>query len=65
MLSVHTFRHTFAARCIETGILLNMVQKYLGHATLQMMMDIYVHISEEFKQKEMEKLNISVPEEKT
>ena len=58
--SAHTFRHTFATRCIEAGILPKTVQGYLGHATLQMTMDLYVHITEEFKQKELEKLN-SVP----
>ena len=57
MFSAHTFRHTFATRCIETGILPKTVQKYLGHATLQMTMDLYVHVTEEFKQKELEKLN--------
>ena len=58
--SAHTFRHTFATRCIEAGILPKTVQGYLGHATLQMTMDLYVHVTEEFKQKELEKLN-SVP----
>lgn len=53
MFSAHTFRHTFATRCIETGILPKTVQKYLGHATLQMTMDLYVHVTEEFKQKEL------------
>lgn len=57
VFSAHTFRHTFATRCIEAGILPKTVQKYLGHATLQMTMDLYVHVTEEFKQKELEKLN--------
>ena len=29
MFSAHTFRHTFATRCIEVGILPKTVQKYL------------------------------------
>lgn len=58
--SAHTFRHTFATRCIEAGILPKTVQRYLGHATLQMTMDLYVHVTDEFKQKELEKLN-SIP----
>lgn len=56
VFSAHTFRHTFATRCIEAGILPKTVQKYLGHATLQMTMDLYVHITEEFKKEELEKL---------
>lgn len=48
--------HTFATRCIEAGILPKTVQKYLGHANLQMTMDLYVHITEEFKREELKKL---------
>lgn len=57
VFSAHTFRHTFATRCIEAGILPKTLQKYLGHATLQMTMDLYVHITEEFKKEELEKLD--------
>ncbi len=57
MFSAHTFRHTFATRCIEAGILPKTVQKYLGHATLQMTMDLYVHVTEEFKKEEIKKLD--------
>ncbi len=55
--SAHTFRHTFATRCIEAGILPKTVQKYLGHATLQMTMDLYVHVTDDFKQEELKKLD--------
>ena len=57
VFSAHTFRHTFASRCIEAGILPKTLQKYLGYATLQMTMDLYVHITEEFKKEELEKLD--------
>lgn len=56
VFSAHTFRHTFATRCIEAGILPKTVQKYLGHANLQMTMDLYVHITDEFKREELKKL---------
>lgn len=52
----HTFRHTFATRCIKSGIQPKTLQKYLGHATLQMTMDLYVHITDDFKKEEMLKL---------
>ena len=54
--SAHTFRHTFATRCIESSISPKTLQKYLGHATLQMTMDLYVHITDDFKQDELKKL---------
>jgi len=52
----HTFRHTFATRCIEAGVQPKTVQEYLGHATLQMTMELYVHVTDDFKQQEMDKL---------
>ena len=54
--SAHTFRHTFATRALEAGIQLKAVQKILGHARLQMTSDLYIHVTPEFKQEEMEKL---------
>lgn len=56
----HSFRHTFATRCIESGIQPKTLQKYLGHATLQMTMDLYVHTTDEHKQEEMKKLESSL-----
>ncbi len=53
--SFHTFRHTFATRCIESGINPKVVQEYLGHATLQMTMDLYVHITDDAKHSEIKK----------
>lgn len=54
--SGHCFRHTFATRCFEAGISPKTVQAYMGHATLQMTMNLYTHVTEEFKQSEIEKL---------
>ncbi len=52
----HCFRHTFATRCFEAGIQPKTVQKYLGHATLQMTMDLYTHVLEHHLSDEMDKL---------
>lgn len=54
--SGHCFRHTFATRCFEAGVQPKTVQAYLGHASLQMTMDLYTLITDEFKQEEIEKL---------
>lgn len=51
-----TFRHTFATRCFEAGIDAKTVQSYLGHATLQMTMDLYTHVLGEHQSNEMSKL---------
>lgn len=65
VFSAHTFRHTFATRCIEAGIQPKTVQHYLGHATLQMTMDLYVHVTDNFKQEEIKKLDAAFSETKT
>lgn len=56
--SSHTFRHTFATRCFESGISPKTVQKYLGHASIAMTMDLYTHVLEEHQQEEIEKLSL-------
>lgn len=57
MFSSHCFRHTFATRCFEAGIQPKTVQSYLGHATLQMTMDLYTSVLKEHKASEMDKLD--------
>lgn len=55
--SCHCFRHTFATRCFESGIKPKTVQGYLGHATLQMTMDLYTSVLKEHQMSEMDKLD--------
>ena len=57
LFSCHCFRHTFATRCFEAGIKPKTVQGYLGHATLQMTMDLYTSVLKEHQMLEMEKLD--------
>lgn len=54
--SCHCFRHTFATRCFEAGIKPKTVQSYLGHATLQMTMDLYTSVLPQHQMSEMDKL---------
>lgn len=55
--SGHTFRHTFATRCFEAGIEPKTVQSYLGHASLQMTMDLYTSVFPDKKRMEIQKLD--------
>ena len=54
--SMHTLRHTFATRCIEAGLRPKTLQTILGHATLAITMDLYVHVTDEEKENEMLKV---------
>lgn len=39
----HLLRHTYATRCFEAGLDIKAVQYLLGHSTLEMTMNLYVH----------------------
>ena len=52
---MHCFRHTFATRCFEAGIQPKTVQSYLGHASLQMTMDLYTSVLPKHSSDEMYK----------
>lgn len=51
--SMHVLRHTFATRCIEGGMMPKTLQKILGHSNIGIAMNLYVHITEEEKLKEI------------
>lgn len=55
--SMHILRHTFATRCIEGGMMPKTLQKILGHSNIGITMNLYVHITEEEKQKEIDKVS--------
>ena len=49
--SMHVLRHTFATRCIEAGMKPKTLQMLLGHSNIGITMNLYVHTTEEEKQK--------------
>lgn len=55
-ISVHTLRHTFATRCIEANMRPKTLQEILGHSNISITMDLYVHVTEEAKEQEIQKL---------
>ncbi len=46
-ISMHDLRHTYATRCVERGVPYKSLQKLLGHSSLKVTMDTYVHVTEE------------------
>lgn len=57
---MHALRHTFATRCIENGVQPKTLQKILGHSTLAVTMDLYVHVTDEHIFEEFEKMNQAI-----
>lgn len=52
--SMHVLRHTFATRCIEAGMIPKTLQTILGHSSIGITMNLYVHTTEEQKHKEID-----------
>lgn len=40
----HALRHTFATRALEAGVSIKVVSEILGHASVQITMDTYMHV---------------------
>lgn len=56
-VNVHTMRHTFATRCSEAGIPAKVVQKWLGHSTLEMTLNVYTHVNADFEAEMTDKID--------
>lgn len=54
--NVHAMRHTFATRALENGMKPIVVSRLLGHASIQITMDIYGHVIPDFAEQELEKM---------
>lgn len=54
----HTLRHTFATRCVEAGFETKSLSEILGHASVKITLDRYVHSSIELKRANMEKITL-------
>lgn len=52
----HTFRHTFATRCVEMGVPPQVLKALLGHSKLSTTMDLYAHVLQDTKATEIEKI---------
>ncbi len=53
----HALRHTFATRCIELGFDVKSLSEILGHASINITMNRYVHPSMELKKENMQRFS--------
>ncbi len=54
---LHDLRHTFVTRCIESGISIFTVSKWLGHTNINTTANIYAHLLTDFERQEIERFN--------
>ncbi len=59
-VNYHTLRHTFATRCIEAGVDVKSLSEMLGHASVAITLNTYVHPSMELKRLQLEKLHAAI-----
>ena len=53
----HTLRHTFATRCVEAGFDIKSLSEILGHSSVNITMNRYVHPTMELKRQHMQRLS--------
>lgn len=56
----HTLRHTFATRCIESGMDVKTLSEILGHSNVKTTLNRYVHSSFELKKQSIDKLSLAI-----
>lgn len=56
-VTFHTLRHTFATKCVESQIDIKSLSEILGHSSVNITLNRYIHPSMELKQQQMNKLN--------
>ena len=52
----HQLRHTFATNCIGVGMDAKSLSEVLGHSSIGITMNLYVHSNNEIKKKYMDRL---------
>lgn len=57
-ISAHTMRHTFCTRCAENGLDIKALQYIMGHASINITMEVYNHIADMSRiTRELSKMN--------
>ena len=56
-INFHALRHTFATRCVDAGVDIKSLSEILGHSSVAITLDTYVHPSIELKRNQIEKLH--------
>lgn len=58
--SIHAFRDTFATRAIESGMKPKTLQKYLGHSSFKITMDLYTHVMDDTMAEEIKLVDVGL-----
>ena len=53
-IKFHSLRHTFATRCIEAGMDVKTLSELLGHSSVNITLNTYIHSSMDHKREQLE-----------
>lgn len=53
----HVLRHTYATQCVQKGVDIKSLSEIMGHANVNITLNLYVHSTDEYKINQIEKLN--------
>lgn len=56
--TAHAFRDTFATRAVESGMQAKTLQEILGHADIGITMNLYAHVMEDTKRRQMAAVHV-------
>ena len=56
-INFHTLRHTFATRCLESGMDLLTISRTLGHSSVKITGDVYLHMTQPHQKECLDRLN--------
>lgn len=56
----HCLRHTFATRCVEKDFEIKSLSVILGHSSVKITLDRYVHVSMQMKRSNMSKVELAI-----
>ena len=56
----HALRHTFATQCVKSGVDVKTLSELLGHSSVKITLDRYVHTDMQLKRRQLEKLYSSL-----
>ena len=54
-ISLHSLRHTYATRCIESGMPPKVLQHLMGHSDIKVTLDTYADVFDNFQSVSVEK----------
>lgn len=59
-IKFHALRHSFATRCVERNVDVKTLSEILGHSSVKITLERYVHSSMEFKRHQINRLNEAI-----